>query len=404
MSLGLPGHLAPHSESRALARASHVIALVCLTAALSLLLMLQSVAPSVLLWPAMIGLLPIFAALWLLENYRSWLFSVAYLLVGTVSLYWVVLVGTAQFPGEATTDSFIFTMAKIALIFVGGTGFGVLRVIAWSAAGFALGEGATVAAAVQTGAIITPDITATVVFIGVVLLLGIIGLSRQRVQRAQPGLHRAARDEHLSDIRHQLELRAAAMMHDTILNHLAAVSASADGELRPELRDRVERDLEILVGEEWLVDDKADEDAAGHDGWSASRLFQSIDEARDLGLEVVLTGDRNAISRLTAPRRLAVALAVKQCLVNVVKHAGTDRAEVVIYGAGGEVTVMVIDGGKGFLERETSVDRLGLRQSVRRRIESVGGTVQVWSTPGTGTSVLISLPVAESDPVLEAAS
>ena len=65
---------------------------------------------------------------------------------------------------------------------------------------------------------------------------------------------------------------------------------------------------------------------------------------------------------------------------------------------------MVIDGGKGFLERETSVDRLGLRQSVRRRIESVGGTVQVWSTPGTGTSVLISLPATESDPVLEAAS
>jgi signal transduction histidine kinase len=54
--------------------------------------------------------------------------------------------------------------------------------------------------------------------------------------------------------------------------------------------------------------------------------------------------------------------------------------------------VMIIDGGKGFSERETSVDRLGLRQSVRKRIETVGGTVQVWSTPGTGTSILIRLP------------
>ena len=57
---------------------------------------------------------------------------------------------------------------------------------------------------------------------------------------------------------------------------------------------------------------------------------------------------------------------------------------------------MVIDGGKGFHERETSVDRLGLRQSVRRRIESVGGTVQVWSTPGKGTSVMIRVPASKN--------
>jgi signal transduction histidine kinase len=87
-----------------------------------------------------------------------------------------------------------------------------------------------------------------------------------------------------------------------------------------------------------------------------------------------------------------VALAVKQCLVNVLKHADTNVAEVVIYGAGDEVSIMIIDGGKGFSERETSVDRLGLRQSVRKRIESVDGSVQVWSTPGTGTSILIRLP------------
>jgi signal transduction histidine kinase len=381
-----------------------VIALVCLLASMSLIAVLQTVVPSVFLWIAMVAMLPIFVVLWLLERFRSWFFSVTYLIVGTASMYWVVLVGTSQFPGVATTDSFILTLPKIALIFVGGTGIGVLRVIAWSTAGYVLGEAATIAGALQTGAIIALDVTALVVYIGVVALLAIIGVSRQRVQRAQPGLHRAARDEHLSDMRHRLELRAAAMMHDTILNHLAAVSASPDGELRSELRERVERDLETLVGEEWLLDSEIGEDAAGRDGWYASRFSRSLDEARDLGLDVVLSGDRTAITRLTAQRRLAVALAVKQCLVNVVKHAETDRAEVVIYGAGSEVTVMVIDGGKGFLERETSVDRLGLRQSVRKRIEAVDGTVQVWSTPGTGTSVLIRLPVAADDHALETAS
>ena len=392
MSLGLPGHLAPHSESRAFARASHVIAFVCLVGAALLVTTLQQASPGIILWPALVALVPIFIVLWLVERYRSWFFSVTYLIVGAASLHWFVLAGTSQFPGEATTGSFALTLPKVALIFVGGAGLGVWRMIAWSTAGLVAGELATVGAALQTGAHIVPDITALGVYLISVVLLTILGISRNRLKRAQPSLQRAARDEHLSDIRHRIEVRAAAMLHDTILNHLAAVANAPDGELRDDLQARIERDLQILVGEEWLVDADDSETAEGRAGWYASRLFRSLDEARELGLEVVLSGDRTAITRLDPPRQVAVALAVKQCLVNVLKHSGTNVAEVVVYGSGDEVSVMIIDGGKGFSEPETSVDRLGLRQSVRKRIESVDGTVQVWSTPGTGTSVLMRLP------------
>ena len=404
MSLGLPGHLAPHSESRAFARASHVIALVCLISVELLLIGLQQARPGTILWPSMIALLPIFAVLWLLERYRSWFFSVTYVIVGAASVFWFVLAGTSQFPGEATTDSYALTLPKIALIMVGGSGIGAWRVIGWSTLGYVAGEGATILAAMQTGAHFVPDITALAVWAIAAALLTLIGINRARVQLAQPSLQRAARDEHLSDIRHRIEVRAAAMLHDTILNHLAAVAASRDGDLRDDLRTRIERDLEVLVGEEWLVDGDESENAAGRAGWFASRLFRSLDEARDLGLDVALTGDRTAITRLDSARQVAVALAVKQCLVNVLKHAGTDRAEVVIYGSENEVSVMIIDDGRGFSERETSVDRLGLRQSVRRRIEAVGGEVQVWSTPGTGTSILIRLPASDSATDLETVS
>ena len=396
MSLGLPGHLAPHSESRAFARASHVIALVCLVSAELLLGSLQEARVGTILWPSMIALLPIFAALWLVERYRSWFFSVTYLIVGAASMYWFVLAGTSQFPGEATTDSYALTLPKIALIMVGGSGLGAWRVIGWSTLGLFAGEGATVLAAMQTGAAIVPDLPALAVYAIAAALLSLIGINRARVQRAKPSLQLAARDEHLSDIRHRIEVRAAAMLHDTVLNHLAAVASSPDGELRTDLRARIGRDLEVLVGEEWLVEPESEMDATNRAAWASSRLYRALDDARDLGLDVALTGDLTAFARLDATRQSAVALAVKQCLVNVIKHAGTDRAEVVIYGADSEVSVMIIDGGKGFSERETSVDRLGLRQSVRKRIETVGGTVRVWSTPGTGTSILIRLPTTDA--------
>ena len=392
MSLGLPGHLAPHSESRAFARASHVIALVCLVGAALLVASLQQSRPGAILWPALVALTPMFVVLWLVEKYRGWFFSATYVIVGAASLYWFVLAGTSQFLGEATTDSFAFTLPKVALVFVGGSGLGVWRMIGWASVGFVAGELATVVAALQTGAHIVPDMTALGVYAISVSLLTMLGISRNRLKRAQPSLQRAARDEHLSDIRHRIEVRAAAMLHDTILNHLAVVASAPDGELRDDLRARIDRDLQILVGEEWLVDADNSESAEGRTGWYASRLFRALDEARELGLDVVLSGDRTAITRLDPQRQIAVALAVKQCLVNVLKHAGTNLAEVVVYGAGDEVSVMIIDGGRGFSVPDTSLDRLGLRQSVRKRIESVGGTVQVWSTPGTGTSILIRLP------------
>ena len=100
-----------------------------------------------------------------------------------------------------------------------------------------------------------------------------------------------------------------------------------------------------------------------------------------------------AVARLDRESSAALGLAVKQCLVNVLKHSGTTQAEVAVYGSDADVSVMVVDTGKGFTEAETGVDRLGLRNSVRRRIEAVEGTVQVWSTPGRGTSIMIRVPV-----------
>jgi signal transduction histidine kinase len=408
MSLGLPGHLAPHSESRAFARASHVIAASCLAAAALVVLLVQQVSPGVTVWPTVIALVPIGAALWLLEVHRSLFFTVTYLLVGSASLYWFVLVCTLQFPDTPETNAFVFSMAKIALLFVGGAGIGVRRLAVWSAIGYLLGEAVTVLAALQTGAGIQFDVAVTGSLLVLLSILATVGLSRRRVADAQPSLHRAARDEHLSDIRLRLETRAAAMMHDTILNHLAAVGTASEGPLRADLRDRIARDLEVLVGEEWLVDgdhDFGDRPESGdeHPGWFGSRLFRAIDEARDLGLTVALSGDRTAVTRLAPAAHTAAALAVKQCLVNVLKHSGTDVAEVVVYGSDAEISIMVIDAGKGFSERETSVDRLGLRQSVRRRIEAVDGSVQVWSTPGMGTSVLMRVPAQRSTGVPEVA-
>ncbi len=90
--------------------------------------------------------------------------------------------------------------------------------------------------------------------------------------------------------------------------------------------------------------------------------------------------------------------ALRACLDNVLAHSGVDAAEIVVSTTDSFVTWTVSDAGSGFDLGAVPSDRLGLKSSVFGRVESEGGTVKVWTSPGSGTSVLFTLPLL-ADPV-----
>jgi signal transduction histidine kinase len=395
MSLGLPMHLVPNQLSRAFARAVHVVAFVCLTAALLYLLAIQSRLPGASIWPAAIAAGILLVLAWLLDRRRTTVYAVGYLIVGAACVYWIAITVLTQFAEDISTDSFVLSMAKVSLVMVGGSGVGPLAAACWSIAGLLVAEGATALAAFNTATPYVLDGTTLVALL--ILLVALTGLafSRRRLRAAQPSLSDAARDEQLSAVRYRIEAKAAAVMHDTVLNDLASIASARTGAIGTGLREQVDRDLEQLLGEEWLIETESLADQESSRSWRHGKLFKVVDEMRLAGLEIEVTGDVTSLNRIGGERATALSQATKQCLVNVLKHSGTDHAELIVYGSDHEVSVMVIDTGKGFSEAETRIDRLGLRQSVRRRIENVGGSVQVWSTLGRGTSVMIRVPALE---------
>jgi signal transduction histidine kinase len=398
MSLGLPVHLAPQASSRSFARALHAVGFSCLSAAFIVALAYQSALPHAVLWPAMVATLPLAFVLWLVDRSRTTFYSIAYLLVGAAAIYWYVLTFYSQLDPILSGDSFSIALPKIALLVVGGSGVGVGVGILWCTLGYVVAGLSTTAAVLISGHRFTFDKATFLAYCAVVAVLVLADIVRRNSRRAQPTLHRAAQDERLAALRYRIELQAAALMHDTVLSHLAAIAASTKGSLDPVLQQQMERDLEILIGEEWLSESSPTVDAKTRTDWQGSGLFAAIQESRLMGLEVVSTGELAAVGRLDRAASAALGLAVKQCLVNVLKHSGTTRAEVAVYGGDGDVSVMVIDAGRGFSEQETGSERLGLRTSVKKRIEAVGGSVQVWSTPGRGTSIMITVPNAEESP------
>jgi two-component system, NarL family, nitrate/nitrite sensor histidine kinase NarX len=98
------------------------------------------------------------------------------------------------------------------------------------------------------------------------------------------------------------------------------------------------------------------------------------------------------------PPHIAVQLVriTQEALANVRKHAGsTTQVNVRLKASEGEVLLVIEDNGEGFdpAAVESSELHFGLRV-MRNRAERIGGQVFLYSRPGEGTRVEVSVPVA----------
>jgi PAS domain S-box-containing protein len=90
---------------------------------------------------------------------------------------------------------------------------------------------------------------------------------------------------------------------------------------------------------------------------------------------------------------------IQEALRNVVRHSGTDRARVELTGAPDGLRLVVSDAGGGFDPAAASLSAgLGLI-SMQERVRLLHGTIAVQSTPGAGTTVTATIPLAPESPV-----
>jgi signal transduction histidine kinase len=82
----------------------------------------------------------------------------------------------------------------------------------------------------------------------------------------------------------------------------------------------------------------------------------------------------------------------QEALVNARKHAQATQLTVRIDGNEEGVTVSVADDGRGFTMMPEQLGHLGL-VSMRERAEMAAGWCQIESSPGSGTTVEIFLPL-----------
>jgi signal transduction histidine kinase len=95
---------------------------------------------------------------------------------------------------------------------------------------------------------------------------------------------------------------------------------------------------------------------------------------------------------LDSKDRHGLFLAFKEALNNVIQHSHAAEVRLAIEITGSELTISIADNGRGFEPIGETPGAEGF-QTMRRRMQNLGGSCDFASRPGSGTTVTLRLPV-----------
>lgn len=125
-------------------------------------------------------------------------------------------------------------------------------------------------------------------------------------------------------------------------------------------------------------------------GLAAAIEWQSNEFAARTGIASQVSVPSGEL-RLDGDRATVFFRIFQECLTNVARHAEARSVRTSLLEENGNLQLVVQDDGKGFRESEAagSLGVLGMKE----RAQACGGSVQVSSSPGKGTTVTVRVPV-----------
>ncbi|PZG13773.1 ATP-binding protein [Micromonospora craterilacus] len=282
-----------------------------------------------------------------------------------------VLVAPEVLPGEA---SWIAVLASTTVINAQAT-----APTRWS-----IPAGMLVTAAYATGAYTAGDAAeasahAATLLVQTACTAMLTAVMRRRMARADAAFvadQRAAREALVARTAREAERQQNRDLHDTVLATLTMVGLGAVAGPSAALRERSAADLRTLTA---LAEARS---VPGGTDRVDDRLREVL--TRLPGLPV--TADLPPCT-VPAPVAEAIAESAHAALSNVSRHAPGASTVLRLRRLADTVAVEVIDDGPGFDPTTVPAHRYGLRESVRGRMATVGGRVDVASAPGQGTRV-----------------
>jgi len=225
-----------------------------------------------------------------------------------------------------------------------------------------------------------------------VFLLGgaissLIRLTRDGARRADQANSIAiasAIEEAQIDAAERERQRIDALVHDRVLNTLIVAANAKSSEEQISVANAAADAIASL--------ESAAKDQEFDSKVTALGLYRSLRKAalrasNDIEVESLSAG----LAEIPADIAQAITQAALQAIDNAVRHSKADRIQLRLGSPTFKgLIVEVRDNGKGFMPDRVPKDRLGISTSIEARMELVGGKAQVSSTPGKGSTVILS--------------
>ncbi|MCS5713774.1 hypothetical protein NVV95_04315 [Herbiconiux sp. CPCC 205716] len=299
--------------------------------------------------------------------------------------------GTAAAP---TSDFVLLSMPEFAILVVGIAARSLARSLVLGTLALLVGPGLVQLVAWQQGMRLALDVPVLASWLALVLFVTALWIGRREAARgtAQMLDSALAEERHLAEAR--FTARAAAWVGDTVLTDLRALAATPPGPLGDRMLQSLDRDLANLADTSLVLSGPEIGASASRSLASVPLLVSVVRAAEQQGLRIRVTGDTEVINGVRPADARNLERAISECLENVRRHSGQIDAEIAVYYSAPEVSVMVSDAGVGFDVDAAGDETVGLRVTVVDSIVETGGSVQIWSRPGTGTAVFMTVPGA----------
>ena len=372
--------------------------------------LVQGALPRLVLVPVAFRLALFFQAVWTVEAASLWPAAVLYLVPNVLEFVWVMRWSRRR-PGGIR----LLLIADTAYAVVTNLGAAVLvphaqfsdtialtwpnvlgTVMVWTllrgtlAGALAIGGAAVLRYAMSAISVTEPPlpgvfltlVAAVATSLAVVVLVGAsmrfaLGFGEQRGRMAE-------RERHRRDV------------HDTVLQVMESLALPAPDDVLDPVGslDQVRRTARAHALRLRL---SLDDDTMAEPGGLQHRLGALAVEMTADGLRVEVV----TLSKITdVPEAAVHALhdAAREALRNTLKHAGTSRAVICVEETAEGVTVSVRDHGRGF-DVDGRRRGFGIDNSIVARLAEIGGAARIDSTPGQGTRVVLTAPLALGVPV-----
>lgn len=173
----------------------------------------------------------------------------------------------------------------------------------------------------------------------------------------------------------------SAHLHDSVLQTLALIQRQSDD---PAAVNRLARRQEHAL-RSWMAGDVNLSTAtlAG----AVRDTVEEIEDEEQVKVELTMIGD-GELDR----RGEELIAAMREALRNAARHAPGAAVNVFLDVSTTRTELFVRDSGPGFVFEDVVPERRGVRDAIIGRMQSVGGSATVDSTPGEGTEIALRLP------------